>query len=298
MTAAIPADTPLADLEFVAFDLETTGCVAAGDAVVEVGAVRFGWDGGVIDGRGATFQSLVNPRRRIPPNVIRVHGITDADVAEAPPVEDVLPGFVDFLGDPAGTVLMAHNARFDMGFVGAALYRGGFDAPPHAVVDTVRLSRKRMPRADGHSLRKIARRFGVAETTDHRGLSDSLVLRDVFLHLAHRPPAVRTFGQLDALCGCGPLRSEIPTPGPTTGRRWPARRSAPAGTTEEARLTAAIALRRSVRIVYDGGTKGAGRRDVTPRDLVRRGGDLYLLAWCHADGREKRYRMDRIREVE
>lgn len=293
--ASLSPETPLSAVTFVAFDLETTGCSAAADRAVEIGAVRFDLAGNDL-GR---FSELVNPGRPIPANVIRVHGITDAAVRHARPFAEVLPRFAQFLAEhPAPPVLMAHNARFDMGFVGAGLARAGLPAPPFPVIDTVRLSRRRMPSERSHSLRNCARRFGVAETTDHRGLSDSLVLRAVFLNLVGRAPAVETFGQLDALCGCGPIEAAVPAGGSTGmngGRKRSRRYEPPAG--DGAKLTAAIAARRTVTILYDGGTKGAGARSVTPSRMQRRGGELYLFAWCHADGREKQYRVDRIRSV-
>ena len=292
MSRTIPSDAALAGLTFVAFDLETTGCSAGVDRTVEIGAARFDLAGRDL----GTFSELVNPGRPIPANVIRVHGITDADVRDAPPFADVLPRFAAFLDDcPAPPALLAHNARFDMGFVGAGLARAGLPAPAHPVIDTVRLSRRRMPAEPSHSLRNCARRFGVADTTDHRGLSDSLVLQAVFLSLVRRPPAIETFGQLDALCGCGPIVAGRPTGGRPAAPRRSRRYNPPAG--ENAKLTAAIAARRTVTILYDGGTKGAGARSITPSRMQRRGGELYLFAWCHADGREKQYRVDRIRSV-
>ena len=297
MSRTIASDAALAGLTFVAFDLETTGCSPGLDRAVEMGAARFDLAGRDL----GTFSELVHPGRPIPANVVRVHGITDADVRHAPPFADVLPRFAEFLGDcETPPVLLAHNARFDMGFVGAGLARAGLPAPPHPVVDTVRLSRRRMPAERSHSLRNCARRFGVAETTDHRGLSDSLVLKAVFLNLLRRPPAVETFGQLDALCGCGPIvAGRLPGTRTNGGRPAAPRRSRrydpPAG--ENAKLTAAIAAKRAVTILYDGGTKGAGARSITPSRMRRRGGELYLFAWCHADGREKQYRVDRIRSV-
>ncbi|QDT15775.1 DNA polymerase III PolC-type [Alienimonas californiensis] len=300
---AVPPDpdAALGDVCFVAFDLETTGCTAASDRTVEIGAVRFDLAGREL----GTFEELVNPGRPIPANVIRVHGITDAHVVDAAPMAAVLPRFLDWIGESgAPPVLMAHNARFDMGFVGAGLHRAGLTAPAAPVIDTVRLSRRRMPTERSHSLKNCAARFGVTNDRAHRALSDARALMAVFLNLVQRPPAVRTVGQLDALCGCGPLRAEIATPrggvttGSSTGVGWPRRRrryEPPPG--DHAALTAAIATRTTVRIVYDGGTKGVAARSVTPRSLRRRGGELYLFAWCHTDAKEKQYRVDRIREV-
>ncbi|NNJ25814.1 exonuclease domain-containing protein [Alienimonas chondri] len=290
-----PAAT-LADVSFVAFDLETTGCTAAADRTVEIGAVRFDLAGRELD----VFEELVNPERPIPANVIRIHGITDAAVAGAAPMAEVAPRFLDWIAASAAPpILMAHNARFDMGFVGAGLARAGLSAPPSPVFDTVRLSRRRMPTERSHSLKNCAARFGVTNDRAHRALSDARALMAVFLNLVHRPPAVTTVGQLDALCGCGPMRAEIASPARSSSGGWPRRRrryEPPSG--DQAALNLAIANRAPVRIVYDGGTKGVAARSVTPRRLQRRGGELYLFAWCHSDDKEKQYRVDRIREVD
>src|SRR6185312_727184 len=96
-------------LEYVAFDLETTGLVADTERVVEIGAVRFDSSGAEL-GR---FECLVNPLRSMPPGAQAIHGISDADLAGASTAETVLPGFLAFLGDPETTTLLAHNSSFD-----------------------------------------------------------------------------------------------------------------------------------------------------------------------------------------
>lgn len=99
------------DFEYVAFDLETTGLVAQRDRVVEIGAVRFRLSGQVTD----QFEQLVNPGRSMSPAAQAIHGISDADLADAPPAWEVLPHFLAFLGDARATGLVAHNANFDAG---------------------------------------------------------------------------------------------------------------------------------------------------------------------------------------
>ena len=188
----IPLETRLDELEFVAFDTETTGCAAASGRMVEIGAVRFRSDGYEVD----RFQRLINPLRSIPWAVTRVHGITDEMVRECPCESEVLPDFLAFLGEPAKTLLMAHNAGFDMAFVGNALGRCSLAPPAHAVLDTVRLSRRRAPELPSHSLRSIVRSFGLGTTTDHRGLSDSVHLMQIFQRLMARPPMLQTVGEL------------------------------------------------------------------------------------------------------
>src|SRR5437016_982840 len=107
-------DRPVRRREWVAFDLETTGLVAEIDRVVEIGAVRFD-----VNGRErGRFECLVNPERPMSPAAQAIHGISDADLKDAAPARAVLPRFLEFLGEPATIVLIAHNAAFDAGFLG------------------------------------------------------------------------------------------------------------------------------------------------------------------------------------
>ncbi|WP_280335323.1 exonuclease domain-containing protein, partial [Nocardia wallacei] len=119
-------DTPLFDTTFVVVDLETTGTSPERDAITEIGAVKV--RGGEVLGE---FATLVNPGCAIPPQIIQVTGITTAMVLDAPRIEAVLPGFLEFA---AGAVLVAHNARFDTGFLKAAApRRAAPGAPVHVV---------------------------------------------------------------------------------------------------------------------------------------------------------------------
>ncbi|WP_280314075.1 exonuclease domain-containing protein, partial [Nocardia wallacei] len=115
-------DTPLFDTTFVVVDLETTGTSPERDAITEIGAVKV--RGGEVLGE---FATLVNPGCAIPPQIIQVTGITTAMVLDAPRIEAVLPGFLEFA---AGAVLVAHNARFDTGFLKAAGPRAGRPGGP------------------------------------------------------------------------------------------------------------------------------------------------------------------------
>src|SRR5690606_3594075 len=108
---------PLREATFCVLDLETTGGNRADDMITEIGVVKV--RGGECLGR---FHTLVNPGRRIPPQITVLTGLTDAVVATAPRIETVLGSLVDFLGD---AVFVAHNAAFDLGFLRAALDRDG-----------------------------------------------------------------------------------------------------------------------------------------------------------------------------
>src|SRR5664279_3363886 len=104
--------TALREVTFVVVDLETTGGSPQSSAITEIGAVKT--RGGEVLGE---FQTLVDPGGPIPPFIVALTGITDAMLIAAPRIEQVLPAFLEFLGD---AVLVAHNAPFDVGFLKAA----------------------------------------------------------------------------------------------------------------------------------------------------------------------------------
>jgi len=128
------ASLPLPDAEFVALDLETTGLYPVSCRLVEFGAVRFK----LAKGELLRFEQLVDPECPIPSEATRIHGITDAMVRDMPTVAETLPIFLGFLGGPE-TVLLAHNASFDLGFLSFALAKLGMPFPPNPVVDTLDL---------------------------------------------------------------------------------------------------------------------------------------------------------------
>ena len=270
------SDRPLEEAEFVAFDLETTGLYAVACRIVEFGAVRFRLDGAEL-GR---FDELVDPECPIPPEAMRVHGITDAMVRGAPRVAQVLPPFIEFLGRPE-TILLAHNAPFDLGFLGVALTKLGQAFPPHAVVDTLDLARTCLRGPSSYRLEDVAIYLGVAESEDHRALSDSRLVAAVLQAIVRRTRRLRSIADLFQLSS--PLSFD------SSGRPI----DPPPGYED---LALAIEEQLTVEMIYDGGTRGLTRRRVTPLALLETAGRAYLGAYCHADQIEKTYRLDRIRE--
>lgn len=176
MTVAL-ADEPVA---FV--DVETTGGHPAWHRLTEIAII--GMTGGRIEWE---WSRLVHPRVRIPPSIERLTGISNELVADAPPFETIAD---EVLLRLAGRRFVAHNARFDYGFVRSELRRAGrsFSAP---LACTVRLSRELYPEADRHNLDALIERHGLVCPTRHRALPDAAVLAQFWQSLRESwPPEV------------------------------------------------------------------------------------------------------------
>ncbi|TIC88693.1 DEDD exonuclease domain-containing protein [Nocardioides sp. GY 10113] len=172
---------PLHGVTFCVVDLETTGgSVRDGDRITEIGAVKV--RGGEVLGE---FQTLVNPHQPIPPFIAVLTGITTAMVADAPRIDSALPAFLEFA---AGSVLVAHNARFDVGFLRHFAADQELVWPDFEVLDTVKLARHVVSREESrdHKLSSLARVFGATTTPNHRALADARATVDVLHGLIGR----------------------------------------------------------------------------------------------------------------
>ncbi len=171
------ADVPLTKLTYVAFDTETTGLNPSdGDEIIQIGAVR------IVNGRmlvNEVIDQLVNPQRAVPPSSVKVHGIQAELLDRQPTIDKVLPHFHSFVKN---TVLVAHNAAFDMRFLQLKEELTGlrFENP---VLDTLLLSSLVHPNQEGHSLDDIAARLNIRVTGRHTALGDALVTAEVLLKL-------------------------------------------------------------------------------------------------------------------
>ena len=160
-----PPNDLLSDLQFVAFDLETTGLSAQTCHIVEFGAIRYRIDGTVL----GCYEQLVDPEHDIPRRVTRVHGITNAMVRGMPTVSQSLPGFLDFLGGER-TILMAHNAQFDLSFLDKCIRSQGAAPIDNPVIDTLQLARRAIPGMYGYGLENLAIALELADMEEHRAL--------------------------------------------------------------------------------------------------------------------------------
>lgn len=163
----------------IVFDTETTGLERLEDRVIEIGGVemvnRFP--------TGKTFHKFINPQgRKVHPDALAVHGITDEQLLKEPVFADILDEFLNFID---GAQLVAHNAMFDLGFINAELNRlSKPEIPVDRIVDTLALARRRNPMGP-NSLDALCKRYGIdnSHRTLHGALLDSEILAEVYIEL-------------------------------------------------------------------------------------------------------------------
>lgn len=174
MRIVYDADTQTIDSDFVVFDIETTGLSSARNHITEIGAVKV--QKGKITDRWSSF---VNPEEPIPANIVKLTGITDEMVKDAPKIHEILGDFLEFC---KGCVLVAHNANFDVGFIRTAAERLNilFDV---CYLDTLQLARCLYPELANHKLNNLAKHLSVALENHHRAVDDAKATADIFVKM-------------------------------------------------------------------------------------------------------------------
>jgi DNA polymerase III epsilon subunit family exonuclease len=262
----------LGELDFVAFDTETTGLHPARERVIELSAVKFR-----LDGEGDHFDELIDPQRPIPQTASRINNIKDADVAGKPTIESVLPRFAEFIGN---SVLVAHNAEFDVSFLAHEAKRCGVALPRVPVIDSVEIARRLRPELPNHKLETVGRALGCNLAQQHRALADARTLREVFTRLVASLSQENARGLFALACGALSF-------GPDE-RLWmwlPP---------ELAPLERAFESGGRVTIVYEPEGKRQDAPEITPRSWMRRPGATFLMAHCEREHADRSYRLDWI----
>ena len=260
----------LTNCRFAFLDLETTGLSPwFGDRICEVGIV-------LTEGKRIkeTFERLVNPRRELSPAAASTNGLTDAELATAPPFEDVADALSAHLRD---AVVVCHNAQFDLQFLDNEFRRIGREMQIPNLIDTLTIARERFD-LPSNTLLSIAEAFHVPMDVSHRALADALTDRGIFFEMmdAIQPPA----GKLDDFIGIynSPAWSKDSVQLPTE-------------------LSEAIQSGRRLRITYIDGKGKRSKRWITPYQVIGLSDYLYLHAHCHLRKAERRFRLDRIVEI-
>lgn len=176
--------TLLQETTFVVVDLETTGASPKkGAAITEIGAVKV--KGGEIIGE---FKSFVNPLSPIPEYITAMTGINDLMLAHAPVIDEIFPTFLEFAGSHNASVLVAHNAPFDLSFLKSAAKELDYEWPKYKTLDTVTIARQLLTKEDVRDckLGTLAQFFGTKTEPNHRALDDAKATTEILHGLFER----------------------------------------------------------------------------------------------------------------
>ena len=190
----LSSDAPLHELEYAVVDVETTGRAYGGtDRVTEVAAVVV--RGGQVR---ESFSALVNPGRWIPPVIVRLTGITNAMVSDAPPFNEIAARVAEVLHR---RVFVAHNVSFDWGFVDAELVRAGGRPLRGDRLCTVRLARRLLSHLPRRNLDAVTAHYGIPIEGRHRALGDAVATAQVFARMLDElgRRGIHTWGELEAM---------------------------------------------------------------------------------------------------
>ncbi|MFD1177231.1 PolC-type DNA polymerase III [Paenibacillus puldeungensis] len=186
-----PRNDDLKTTTYIVFDIETTGLSVTQNKIIEIAAVKMKEDKEI-----DRFTTFVNPHERIPYHIQQLTNINDEMVQDAPDVEPVLRDFLEFAGD---AVLVAHNARFDVGFVNAKLKELGIPEMKNPVLDTLELARMLFPTLKNHRLNTLAAKYKVSLENHHRAIDDTLALAGIMIGLLEDATKIEGFTTLDRL---------------------------------------------------------------------------------------------------
>jgi DNA polymerase III epsilon subunit family exonuclease len=267
----------LDEAHFAVFDVETTGLYPySGDRICEIAAVRHSPGAK----RLRKFHSLVDPQRKISGAAFAVNGITEEMVKGKPRIADVLPAFLRFI---EGSVLVAYNAGFDLGFIECALGQKDKLLGDYYVIDALKLARRLFKGLGRYNLGYVSHALGIDPLKEHRALSDAEMTWQLFRKEVER---LRAEGVLNV--------EEIASFG-----RKPGTSEARVKDYKMAAIERAIREEKRLNITYRSAwTNSFTNRVVTPKE-VREGYDRwYLIAHCHKKNAERNFRIDCIVDLE
>src|SRR5690625_3165025 len=168
----------LEDATYVVFDVETTGLSSVYDTIIEIAGVKMK-KGEIID----RYESFANPHRPLPEKIIEITQITDDMLVNAPEVEEVLQEFYEWVGD---SVLVAHNATFDIGFLNVGYEKINLPKVQNTVIDTLELARYLFPQLGNHRLNTLCNHLNVELVQHHRAIYDAEATAYLFWKLLNQ----------------------------------------------------------------------------------------------------------------
>lgn len=268
-------ELPLNEYTFVAFDTETSGAYPVGFDVVEFGAVK--WYRGQEIGR---LQFLLKPRELMSDFIIGIHGISNEMVQDAPMMSQKITEVHDFF---RGSVVMAHHAPFDMGFLAAEFEKAHLPLPSEPALCTSLLSRKWIHGVENHKLQTLVKHLHLDGGQAHRAYDDAKACLQVGLACFQKMGEDVTLAKAIKSQGKNLL--------------WRDYSLLSLNDVNFKTLIEAINLKKDVDLIYQGGSAKGETRRLTPIGIVRNPDGDYLQAFCHKDKVAKRYYLNRIADV-
>lgn len=267
---------------FVVFDIETTGFDSEKDKILEIAAIKFTAKDDL-----DTFQTLIHPGLNLSryDYFTDVHDITSDMVKKKPKIDAVLPQFIEFIGNDS--VLIAHNARFDIGFISKAISINKFKYPKNIILDTIRLSRKLFPGSPDYSLETITSFLKIRVKTKHRAFKDCLACKNVFLKCLSKIGPLLNYDVLKLinLHGRTFRFHNVSTVVSIDGKQIDY-------------IKTSINKSNDVLIEYTDYNGNITKRKIKPMEIYISDGKEYLKSFCYLRKEERSFRMSRITKVE
>ena len=263
--------TSCLEYPIVAFDTETSGAYPLESEVIEIGAVK--WHNGQIIDR---FQTLVRPSSPLSPENTKIHGITNDMVANAPLMKDVILGFCEFVDQ---TVLLAHHAPFDLGFMAPAIEKNGLNFPHNKHFCTSLLSRGLL-HTTNHKLQTLVKELQLIGGDAHRAYDDAYACLQVFLKCVDKLNPETSLKRLQEI-----QIKDID---------WNNYKILNNDDQKMQVLIKAIFENKIIQIKYEGGQSKNEFRAIHPKGLVRNPDGDYVHAICQIDQQRKRFYLSKI----
>lgn len=258
----------------VAFDTETSGQYPIESEIIELGAVK--WFDGKVIGR---FQTLLKPSCLLQPDNIRIHGITNEMVTDAPKMKDKILSFCEFI---EGSILIAHHAPFDLGFLTLDIEQSGLQFPTVVQLCTSLISRSLLTTTN-HKLQTLIKELNLVGGDAHRAYDDAYACLQVFFKCLEKLNAPINLEKLLSI-----QKKQI---------GWKNYQIWNTDLTTLVLLAEAARDKRTVQISYKGGQTKDVFRPIQPIGIVRNPDGDYVSAICGIDHQKKRFYLDKISKV-
>lgn len=258
----------------VAFDTETSGAYPLESEIIELGAVK--WYKGEIVGK---FQTLLKPSKPLTEDNIKIHGITNEMVKGAPLLEERVLEFCEFID---GSILLAHHAPFDLGFLTPVIEKTGLNFPSNFHLCTSLLSRALL-HTSNHKLQTLVKELNLTGGDAHRAFDDAYACMQVFFKCVEKITDEATLRRLKQI--------------QVKKIEWSdfcLYKNAP---TVVDQIVEAIKLDKMIQIMYEGGTNKNKFRPITPKGIVRNPDGDYVHAQCELDHQRKRFYLSKILQI-